>query len=204
VTSPHRAPSAQLDLFSSPQTEPKGFRYRPDLIDLAQEARLAVHLAELPFAPFEFHGHLALRKVAGFGVRYDYDRRDVVDGPPIPSWLLGLREEVAAFSGHRAEAYVQVLINEYCPDAGVGWHRDKPQFEDVAGVSLLAPCHMRFRRKSAAGWERRTALLEPRSAYLLAGDARRIWEHSVRPVARHRYSITFRTLSAGGRPGRGP
>ena len=36
--------------------------------------------------------------------------------------------------------------------------------------------------------------LEPRSAYLIAGVARREFEHSIPPVAERRYSITFRTL----------
>ena len=36
--------------------------------------------------------------------------------------------------------------------------------------------------------------LVPRSAYLLAGDARSRYEHSIPPVAEQRYSITFRTL----------
>ena len=36
-------------------------------------------------------------------------------------------------------------------------------------------------------------LLEPRSVYLLSGEARRDWEHSIAPMGSLRYSITFRT-----------
>jgi alkylated DNA repair dioxygenase AlkB len=41
-------------------------------------------------------------------------------------------------------------------------------------------------------------VLNPRSAYLMTGEARNRYEHSIPPVADLRYSITFRTL----RPGR--
>jgi alkylated DNA repair dioxygenase AlkB len=36
--------------------------------------------------------------------------------------------------------------------------------------------------------------LEPRSGYVLSGEARRSWEHSIPAVKERRYSITFRTL----------
>jgi alkylated DNA repair protein (DNA oxidative demethylase) len=36
--------------------------------------------------------------------------------------------------------------------------------------------------------------LEPRSGYVLAGEARRSWQHSIPPAKELRYSITFRTL----------
>ena len=35
---------------------------------------------------------------------------------------------------------------------------------------------------------------EPRSAYLLSGPARSVWEHSIPPVGEPRYSVTFRNL----------
>ena len=187
--------AAQFGLFPQPQAGPEGFRYRSDIINESEEASLAAQLAELAFAPFNFHGHLALRKVVGFGLRYDPDRREVVAGPPIPPWLSDLRDRTANFTGHRPEALLHVLINEYCPGAGVGWHRDKPQYKDVAGVSLPAPSYMRFRRKSGQTWERCAALLEARSVYMLTGAARQVWEHSIPPLERRRYSITFRTLA---------
>ena len=62
-------------------------------------------------------------------------------------------------------------------------------------MSLLSPCPFRFRLETGDGWERRGLIVEPRSAYLLSGPARRQWQHSVPPVSEHRYSITFRTLA---------
>jgi alkylated DNA repair dioxygenase AlkB len=101
---------------------------------------------------------------------------------------------VAAFADRPAEAFAQILITEYRPGAGIGWHRDKPHFDEIAGVSLMAPCDFRLRRKTEIGWDRHTISLQPRCVYLLAGAARVEWEHSIPAVEGHRYSITFRTL----------
>jgi alkylated DNA repair dioxygenase AlkB len=62
------------------------------------------------------------------------------------------------------------------------------------GISLLAPCTLRFRRKVGAAWERANLLAEPRSAYHLSGPARTEWEHSISHVDTLRYSITFRSM----------
>src|SRR5271166_2254300 len=188
--------SGEADLFGAQSALPEGFRYRPDLLSNDEEDALANELAALPFKPFDFHGYRANRQVVGFGYRYDYDRRAVVEAPPLPSFLEPLRAKIADNFNRPAEAFTQVLINEYRPGAGIGWHRDKAQFDEVVGVSLLAPCVMRFRQRSGETWDRRSLTVEPRSAYLLAGPARTIWEHSIPAVDRHRYSITFRTLTA--------
>ncbi|MER9583642.1 alpha-ketoglutarate-dependent dioxygenase AlkB [Mesorhizobium sp. M0276] len=184
----------QADLFDAADDLQQGFFYQPDLITPEEETELARQLQILPFQAFDFHGHLANRRVIGFGLRYDYDRREVVEAPAIPDFLLPLRKKVAAFAGRPAEAFEQVLVNEYQHGAGIGWHRDKPHFEDVAGVSLLAPCSFRLRRKNGTRWDRRTIVVEPRSAYLMTGPSRTEWEHSIPPLAEHRYSITLRTL----------
>jgi alkylated DNA repair dioxygenase AlkB len=190
------SPSGEPDLFRAPAALPEGLRYHPDLLSADEEEALAGELAALPFKPFDFHGYQANRQVVGFGYRYDYDRRAVVEAPPLPSFLEPLRAKIAESFGRPADAFTQVLINEYRPGAGIGWHRDKPQFDEVVGVSLLAPCVLRFRRRPGASWERRSLTVEPRSAYLLTGPARTIWEHSIPALDRHRYSITFRTLAA--------
>lgn len=197
ATSPQsalRGSTIQSDLFGASVEAPEGFRYQPNLIAAAEEADLVAHLEGLPFQPFDFHGHLANRRVIGFGLRYDYDQRRVVEAPPIPDFLMPLRQKVGAFSAQPPEAFAQILINEYRPGAGIGWHRDKPHFADIAGVSLLAACDFRLRRKNDSGWDRHTILVEPRSAYLLGGPVRTDWEHSIAPVDKHRFSITFRTL----------
>jgi alkylated DNA repair dioxygenase AlkB len=196
---PTKESACQGDLFDAsgralPASLPEGFSYQPELIDRDEERELIRHIRDLPFKPFDFHGHLANRQVVGFGLRYDYERRQVLEAPRIPDFLLPLRAKVAEFAGVAASEFAQVLINEYRPGAGIGWHRDKPHFEIVAGVSLLAPCSFRLRRKSGTAWDRETIELEPRSIYLMAGPSRNEWEHSIPPVEQHRYSVTFRTM----------
>jgi alkylated DNA repair dioxygenase AlkB len=186
----------QADLFAAPARLPEGFRYHPDVLSVGEEEALAYELAQLPFKPFDFHGYLANRQVVSFGYRYDYGRRAVVDAAPFPSFLEPLRRKIAAIFERPADSFRQVLINEYRPGAGIGWHRDKAQFEEVVGVSLLAPCTLRFRRKTGDAWERASLKVEPRSAYLLSGPARAVWEHSIPALDRLRYSITLRTLVA--------
>jgi alkylated DNA repair dioxygenase AlkB len=189
----------QTDLFTAPTGLPQGFRYHPDLLSVEDEESLARELGELPFKPFDFHGYLANRQVVSFGYRYDYGSRSVVEAAPFPSFLVSLRRKVAEIFGRPAEAFRQVLINEYRPGAGIGWHRDKAQFDEVVGVSLLTPCTLRFRRKAEGegqGWSRASLTVEPRSAYLLSGPARTVWEHSIPALDRLRYSITLRTLIA--------
>jgi alkylated DNA repair dioxygenase AlkB len=185
----------QPDLLGAASRTPEGFRYLGDLLFPEEEASLARELEALPFKPFDFHGYEANRRVVGFGFRYDYSRREVVEAPPVPSFLEPLRLRIGEAFDRPAETFEQILINEYRPGAGIGWHRDKPQFAEVVGVSLLAPCNFRLRRKSGESWDRFSLTVEPRSAYLMTGPSRTVWEHSIPPLDRHRYSITFRTFA---------
>ncbi|TIW11560.1 MAG: alpha-ketoglutarate-dependent dioxygenase AlkB, partial [Mesorhizobium sp.] len=128
---PPKESVGQGDLFGAPgralpASLPEGFSYQPELITRDEEHELVRHIRGLPFKPFDFHGHLANRQVVGFGLRYDYERRQVLEAPPIPDFLLPLRAKVAEFAGVAASEFAQVLINEYRPGAGIGWHRDKP------------------------------------------------------------------------------
>lgn len=191
---PLESPHFQNDLFGSAYALPNGFHYLPELITADDETFLVSALQDLTFEPFDFHGHLANRHVVSFGTRYDYQRRQVVEAPPIPEFLLPLRQKVAGFARIPEQNFVQVLINEYRRGAGIGWHRDKPHYEVIAGVSLLAPCDFRLRRKNGEKWDRHAIMVEPRSVYLMSGPARSEWEHSILPLAEHRYSITLRTL----------
>jgi alkylated DNA repair dioxygenase AlkB len=138
---------------------------------------------------------MAHRQVVSFGYRYDYGDRRLHEAAPIPDFLKPLIQKAAGFAGHAPEDFVHVLINEYRPGAGIGWHRDKAHFGDVVGISLGAPCTLRFRLSSGEKWIRRNVPLAARSAYLLTGPARQAWEHSIAPLAAHRYSITLRTLA---------
>lgn len=181
-------------LFDLPPVAPEGFRYRDGFVSPAEEAELATRLAELPFEPFQFRGYEGRRRVVSFGLRYDFSGPGLVAAEPMPDWLLPVRDRAAAFAGLAPEAFRHVLINEYREGAPIGWHRDRPVFEKVVGVSLLSPTVMRFRRRVGDRFERISTPLAARSAYLLDGPARLHWEHSLPEAKAHRYSITFRNL----------
>lgn len=188
-------PRPQPDLFEDgPPAGPAGLVYEPGVIEAAEERALAGHIAGLPFRPFEFHGFTGNRRTVSFGLHYAFDGSGLSEAEPIPEWLQPLRERAAALAGLEAGAFVHALVIEYAPGAGIGWHRDRPVFGDVVGLSLLAPAPLRFRRRAGTGWERFTLAAEPRSAYLLRGEARHDWEHSIPPLATLRYSVTLRTL----------
>jgi alkylated DNA repair dioxygenase AlkB len=173
---------------------PDGFHYQPEVITKSEETELTAKIRQLEFRPFEFHGHVGNRRVVSFGFRYDYTQRAVFPAEELPSWLNELRTKVATFAGRNAEDFKQAGINEYSQGAGIGWHRDKSEFGDVVGVSLVSSVKLRFRRQSRDRWIRSSQLLAPRSVYLLRGEARQVWEHSIPPAAELRYSIMFRTL----------
>src|SRR4051812_11832479 len=139
-------------------------------------------------------GQAARRTARHYGVGYDYETRTPAPGEPVPEWLLSVRERAAAIAGENPEALVEALVQRYPEGAQIGWHRDAPAFGTVVGVSLLAPCRLRFRRD--AGGVRRAFEVElaPRSGYVLAGLARTAWQHHVPSTKSLRYSITFRTL----------
>ena len=130
-----------------------------------------------------------------------YESWRITPGPPLPAFLEPLRARCAAFLAVAPTALAETLVTEYPPGAGIGWHRDAPQFGPVVGVSLLSACRMRFRSGTGTARQVRTLVLEPRSAYVLDGDVRWRWQHHIPPIPASRYSVTFRTLRAPDTPG---
>jgi alkylated DNA repair dioxygenase AlkB len=174
---------------------PAGFMYQPDFITAEEEAELVRHIEQLPLKEFEFHGFVGKRRVVSFGWRYDFNDRELQEADDIPPFLLPLRDRCAAFAGLAVDDFRHALVTEYSPGAAIGWHRDKAMFAEVVGVSLLSAAPFRLRRRRADGtWQRVTITAEPRSAYLLSGESRTDWEHSIPAVERLRYSITFRNF----------
>jgi alkylated DNA repair dioxygenase AlkB len=175
--------------------EPRGFRYRDEIVTDAEQVGLVESIQQLDLKPFEFHGHLGNRRVASFGLKYDYSRRSIDRASQMPAFLDHLLIRIAEFAGTNPEAFRQVGVSEYREGAGIGWHKDKQEFGIIVGVSLLASATMRFRRANGGGWTRVSHTVKPRSIYILDGEARTEWEHSIPPLRDLRYSITFRTLS---------
>jgi alkylated DNA repair dioxygenase AlkB len=184
----------QPDLFQASPALPEGFRYWPDFLSADEERNLVERFATLPFKEFEFRGYRGNRRVLSFGWQYDFNRMELQRTDDMPAFLLPLRERAARFANLEASDLQHVLLTEYAPGAGIGWHKDKPIFAEVVGISLGSRCAFRFRRKSGRTWERASVVAEPRSAYLLQGPSRTEWEHSIPALDRLRYSITFRNF----------
>lgn len=186
--------TSQLALFDARPPLPPGFRYAADLLSPTEETELVARLGELPLKEFEFHGYRGKRRTTSFGWRYDFDREALDRVDDMPAFLRALRERAATFAGMDPQRLQHVLVTEYAAGAGIGWHRDKAVFGEIVGISLLAPCVFRLRRKAGTTWDRVSITAEPRSAYLLSGPSRSEWEHSIPPVESLRYSVTFRNL----------
>jgi alkylated DNA repair dioxygenase AlkB len=168
-------------------------RYLPEFIGAADEQELVAHIATLAFKPFAFQGWFGKRETVSFGWRYDFNDSRVHPAPPLPDFLLPLRARAAELAEVAEHQLEQALVVRYDVGAGIGWHRDRPVFDKVVGISLLAPCVLRFRRREGPRFRRFPLEAQPRSAYLLTGEIRHQWEHSIAPLEQLRYSITFRS-----------
>jgi alkylated DNA repair dioxygenase AlkB len=173
---------------------PEGLQYAADFISPAIERELIGQISALPLQPFQFGAYEGKRRVASFGFRYDYTLKRLQQAEPIPPWLGPLIGTVEAFGGPSTRIQ-QVLCTEYDTGVGIGWHRDKPHFDRIFGLSLGAPCKFRFRKADGDKWQRYTLDAMPRSLYGMSGESRMIWEHSIPGVEAPRYSITFRTMA---------
>ena len=189
--------SGQLSFFEPLPSLPDGFAYRAELVSPDDDAELLENFRELDFREYEFHGYLGRRRVVSFGLHYDSNESTVINTKEIPGFLMMLRQKAADFAGLAPSELQQALVTEYTPGAGIGWHRDRPPYRDVIGVSFGSSCRFRFRRKRGSSWERASLIVEPRSVYLLRGPARTEWQHSIPPAERLRYSVTFRSMRGG-------
>jgi len=193
----------EADLFGAPALPP-GLEYHADFLSATDESALLRVFADLPFREAKFQQYTARRRVVRFGLMYDADKREWTEGAPLPPWLADVRQRVASSRGVHAEHFIHALVTEYRPGTPIGWHRDKPQYGIVAGLSLASACRMRFR--PYANQHDRSAVialaLAPRSLYVMADEIRWAWQHSIPPAKALRYSMTFRTRAdAATKPG---
>jgi alkylated DNA repair dioxygenase AlkB len=171
-----------------------GLRQQDDFITADEERALMTGIDRAGLTPFLFQQWTGKRLTKSFGWSYDFQTGIFAPTEPIPEWVTPLKARAARFAGLAPDDLEQLLLIRYDPGAGIGWHRDRPAFEHVIGVSLGEPATMRFRRRTEAGFRRANAPLLPRSIYQLSGEARNDWEHSIVPMEALRWSLTFRSL----------
>ncbi|MET4721819.1 alkylated DNA repair dioxygenase AlkB [Bradyrhizobium japonicum] len=187
------AGNATLDLFGGVFL-PEGMKYQPEFLSADEERALLADIETLPFREFEFRGFTGKRRTVSFGWRYDFNGGGLTRTEDMPELLTALRARAEAFGGLAPRSFQQVLVTEYAPGSGIGWHKDRSVFGDVAGISLLSSCTFRLRRRTEKGFEKNTLVAEPRSMYLLRGPSRTEWQHSIPGVESLRYSVTFRNV----------
>lgn len=183
----------QRDLFGTAPLLP-GLGQENDFITPQEERTLIERINEADLSPFRYQQWTGKRLTCSFGWSYDFQTGKFAPTDPIPAWLLPIKGRAAHFAGLRPDDLVQALLIRYDPGAGISWHRDRPVFEHVIGISLGQAATMRFRRRNGGQFERIAAELAPRSIYLLQGEARYEWEHSIAEMEETRWSITFRSL----------
>lgn len=189
--------AATADLFATPLID--GLDYGDALLTEAEESALIAHIDGAELSPFRFQQWTGKRLTHSYGWSYDFESGRFAPAEPLPEWMLPFRARAARFAGLDPAAFVQALLIRYDPGAGIGWHKDRPVFEHVVGLSLGHEATMRFRRRTAKGFERIGVPVAPRSIYHLTGEVRRDWEHSIAPLDHARWSVTFRSLSGKGR-----
>jgi len=189
--------SFQGELFREEAPVVPGLTFVADAVTPAEERTLIARIDAAPLEPFKFGQWRGKRMTTHYGSAYDSSRGRLDRAPALPDWLLALRGRVAPLVGLEPREFLAALLIRYDPGAGIGWHRDRPQYGEVLGLSLGPDATMRLRRRTEAGFERRNVLLPARSLYRLSGEVRWEWEHSIAPMEQTRWSVTFRSLLQG-------
>jgi alkylated DNA repair dioxygenase AlkB len=194
--------TAQGSLFEPSEGLPAGLAYEAAFIGRDEERALIEVIARLPLHEARYKEYTARRRVVAFGSKFDFDAYQLKAQPigVLPDPLQALRERLAAWTGIAVDDFVHVMVAEYPPGTPLGWHRDAPDYELIAGVSLGSAARLRFRPWPPRDPKKDDILaleLAPRSAYRMAQTARWGWQHSVPPVPALRYSVTMRTVRAG-------
>ena len=185
----------QVELFGGEPALPEGFVFQPEFITVEEERALLAGIAALALEQAKYKQYTARRRIAYFGFGYDFSTNRLGEAPPAPAFLEPLRDKVAAWIGEPPARLEQALVTEYRPGTPLGWHRDAPDYERIAGVSLGGWARMRLRPYPATKVKPLSLELAPRSAYQMQGAARWRWQHCIPATRELRYSITFRTLS---------
>lgn len=97
-----------LDLFDTPVLP--GLSLRSDILSPAEEMMLIERIDAIDLTPFRFQGWTGKRLPSSFGWSYDFEAGRPMLAPPVPDWLLPIRERVADFAGLEPAALVQALL----------------------------------------------------------------------------------------------
>ena len=184
-------------LFPVEPVFPDGFVYYSNFLTPGQETALCNAIKEFDLQPLIFQSYEAKRKVASFGYDWNFQTRVLTKGKEIPKAFDSLIQNVSNKIFISNIQFAELLLTEYPVGSVINWHRDAPPFDVIAGISLLSDCIFRFRPYDKKKQSRKALMsfpLQRRSLYIMAGDSRTNWEHSIPAVKKVRYSITLRSL----------
>src|SRR5688500_16989721 len=112
----------QGELFGVNAPALPGLVIRPEAVTAAEEAELTARIDAAPLRPFEFGQWRGKRLTAHYGRAYDFTRGRLDEAPPLPGWIIALRDRLAPLAGLDAAALQAALLIRYDPGAGIGWH----------------------------------------------------------------------------------
>jgi alkylated DNA repair dioxygenase AlkB len=184
-------------LFPIENVFPEGFNYFPDFLIEDEETELCKEIEKIELHNLSYHGYKANRKTASFGYDYNFENNKLTKGKDFPAAFDFIVDKTAKYLSITKESFAEMLITEYPPGAVINWHRDVPQFDLIAGISLRTGCTFKLRPYDKAQQTRASVISFPvqrRSLYTMQNAARWNWQHSIAPVKQTRYSITFRTF----------
>ncbi len=84
----------QGELFAAPPIVP-GLQWVGEAVSEAEEAALAAHIDAAPLAPFKFGQWEGKRLTVHYGSAYDFSRHRLDEAPPLPDWLVAVRDKLA-------------------------------------------------------------------------------------------------------------
>ena len=148
------------------------------------------------------------RKVIHFGSEYKYRTSvEKANVEPFPDWIQSLKQKLVDLEEIPKELpFDQCIVNQYLPSQGISAHIDDPrQFTDfVACFTVGSGGTMVFQKEN----EKIELFVKPGSLYIMSGEARFEWKHSMvgkksdvvdgeKRMRGVRTSITFRSVRAG-------
>jgi alkylated DNA repair dioxygenase AlkB len=175
-----------------------GLRYVSDYLDPASHDRLfaAVNTTTWLHDP-------SGRGFQIYGYSYHHTKGGIHRIDDLPDWAADLGKRLWR-NGLMPYVPDQLIANEYPSGTGIFPHVDAPFFDaTVVSVSLGSSCVMLFTESATGRVEE--MFLAPRSALVIAGEARDKWKHSIPPrpqdtwmdqvISRGtRVSLTFRKM----------
>src|SRR5258706_11101133 len=99
---------------------PEGFIYRPGFAGPDEERALLDRVRGIEFSEVRMHGVTARRRGAHFGWLYGFGSGKIEPGPPIPHFLLPLRERLPRPAGVETQPLAQAPGGGYPPCPGPG------------------------------------------------------------------------------------